>query len=132
MITMEKRHFSRVDYHIHAVITCDGETFQSEVENLSLKGMLVRSERVLPQGKPVAITITLSSVTPPVEIHLNGLVVRAQGGELGFAFDRIELDSFVHLRNIVAICKGDADSVMDEFIEFVGTNAHTADPGNKG
>jgi hypothetical protein len=129
---MEKRHFSRVEYHIHAVITCDGETIQAEVENLSLKGMLVRSDRVLPEGKPVAITITLSSVTPPVEIHLNGLVVRAHGGELGFAFDRIELDSFMHLRNIVAICTGDADSVMDEFIEFVGTKSHAAEKPDKG
>jgi hypothetical protein len=129
---MEKRHFSRVDYHIHAVISCDGEIIQADVENLSLKGMLVRSERMLPVGKQAGITIVLANSTPPVEIHLNGLVVRAQEGELGFTFDRIELDSFVHLRNIVSICTGDADSVMDEFIDFVGANAHGDDRKGKG
>lgn len=129
---MEKRHFSRVDYHIHAVISCEGETIQADVENLSLKGMLVRSDRMLPHGKKAEITISLSSVSPAVEIHLNGLVVRSQDGELGFSFERIELDSFVHLRNIVALCKGDADSVMDEFIDFVGANVHGSDQRGKG
>jgi len=128
---MEKRHFSRVDYHVHAVIVCDGETIQAEVENLSLKGVLVRSDSILPMGKEAEISITLSNVSPPVKINLVGQVVRAQEGELGFSFNRIELESFIHLRNIVSICKGDADSVMDEFIDFVGSNAHAADREEK-
>ena len=127
---MEQRHFSRVEYHVHAVITCDGETIQADVENLSLKGMLVRSDRQLPQGKKADITISLSDVSPLVVIQLKGEVVRSQEGELGFNFERIELDSFIHLRNIVSICKGDADSVMDEFIDFVA-NAHAADDPEK-
>ncbi len=126
---MEKRHFSRVDYHVHAVITCDGDIIEADVENLSLKGMLVRSERQLPLGKRAGITISLSSVSPPIVIRLQGEVVRSQNRELGFNFERIELDSFVHLRNIVSICKGDADSVMDEFIDFV---AHSHPPGEPG
>jgi len=124
---MEKRHFSRVEYHVHAVISCDGETIQADVENLSLKGMLVHSDRQLPLGRMADITISLSDVSPPIVIRLKGEVVRSQNWELGFNFERIELDSFMHLRNIVAICKGDADSVMDEFIDFV---AHAHPPGN--
>ncbi|HZV81932.1 MAG TPA: PilZ domain-containing protein [Geobacteraceae bacterium] len=129
---MEQRHFSRVVYHMHAVITCNGDSFSADVENLSLHGMLVRSERVLSCGKQVEITISLVDAVPPVEIHLNGVVVRSQEGELGFRFERIELDSFVHLRNIVSIAKGDADRVMDEFIDFVGANVHAADDRKKG
>ena len=129
---MEQRHFSRVDYHVHAVITCNGDSFPADVENLSLHGMLVKSERVLPVGSKVEITISLADADPTVEIHLNGIVVRSQEGELGFKFERIELDSFVHLRNIVSIAKGDADSVMDEFIDFVGSNVHAADDREKG
>ncbi len=129
---MEQRHFSRVDYHVHAVIACDGDSFPADVENLSLHGMLVKSERVLTVGSPVDITISLADADPPVAIHLNGVTVRAQEGELGFKFERIELDSFVHLRNIVSIAKGDADRVMDEFIDFVGANVHAADDRDKG
>jgi len=127
---MEKRHFSRVDYQVHAVITCDGETVEADVKNLSLKGMLVHSDRELPLGKKADISISLSNVSPPIVIQLKGEVVRSQTGELGFNFERIELDSFVHLRNIVSICKGDADSVMDEFIDFVA-HAHPAEEPEK-
>lgn len=129
---MEKRHFSRVDYHVHAVMTCDGETFTADVENLSLHGVLVRSGRAIPMGKQIEMTISLSGITPPVEIQLCGQLVRAQGDLLGIKFDRIDLDSFVHLRNIVSICKGDADSVMDEFMDFVGASLHASEEPAKG
>lgn len=128
---MEKRHFTRVDYHVHAEVTIDGTTFPVDVENLSLKGMLARSERDLPYGSLAGITISLPDVSPPLKICLDAKVVRREGDEVGFAFDRIELESFTHLRNIISIYNGDADSVMDEFAHFVEDKVHEEDERDK-
>lgn len=128
---MEKRHFSRVDYHVHAEVTIDGATFPVDVENLSLRGMLARSERELPYGSLAGITISLPDVSPPIKIHLDAKVVRREGDEVGFAFERIELESFTHLRNIVSIYRGDADSVMDELAHFVEDKVHEEDEKEK-
>jgi hypothetical protein len=125
---MIKRHFTRVEYHVAATISGAGSSFSSMVENLSLKGVLLRTDQRLPLGQPVDITISLLNSTPPVELHLKAVVVRSTEGELGCRFDKVDVDSFTHLRNIISYTKGDGDAVMDEFIEFVEENAH-ADEG---
>lgn len=129
---MKQRQFSRVDYHVNAVITCDSDSFPATVKNISLHGVLVQCERIVDIGKLAEITISLVTADTPIEIRLNGVVVRSGDGELGLRFDKIELDSFVHLRNLVSIAKGDADGVMNEFIDFVGANVQAADDHPKG
>ncbi len=128
---MEKRQFSRVNYHVHVVVSCDGESFPADVENISLHGVLLRSGRHFPIGRQLELTLSLASVSPPVEIRICGETVRQDGELLAVRFYRIDLDSFVHLRNIVSICKGDADSVMSEFMDFVGSKSHDTGAGQE-
>lgn len=128
---MEKRQFSRVDYHVHVVVSFDGESFPADVENISLHGVLLRSGYHFPLGRQLELTLSLASTTPPVEIRICGESVRQEGNLLAVSFSKIDLDSFVHLRNIVSICKGDADSVMDEFMDFVGSRAHETSGGKE-
>ena len=125
---MEKRHFSRVSYHVRAEVRGEGDPFVADVENLSLRGVLVTTDRILAVGCPVEIVITLAGGDDPVELHLNGEVVRSEQGDLAISFVRVDPTSFVHLRNIVSICTGDADTVLDELVEFVEAAAHSRDP----
>ena len=51
-------------------------------------------------------------------------MVRVEPDGLGFQFAKIDVDSFTHLRSIIAYQKGDGDAIMEEFIDYVEENIH--------
>jgi PilZ domain-containing protein len=116
---MEKRRFTRVDFVINALVKYDATAFRGEVENLSLHGIFIKTDQSMPVGTTADITICLAEMEPEILINLSARVVRVGDGGIGFKFDRIDLDSFTHLRSIISYRKGDADSVMTEFTDFL-------------
>jgi len=116
---MEKRRFSRVDFTVKALITAGTTVFRGEVDNLSLHGIFIKTDQRLPLGSAAEITIGLAEVEPEIVIHVTATVARHTPDGLGFEFGKIDVDSFTHLRSIISYRKGDADIVMDEFINYV-------------
>jgi hypothetical protein len=116
---MEKRELTRVAFDIEAVVKCQEHTFSGKVDNLSLKGMFIRTAEKLNLHDTIQITIHLAGETSDLEINLNGTIVRITEQGIGIQFDKVDLDSFIHLRNIVAYNSGDEDRVMDEFFDFI-------------
>lgn len=116
---MEKRRFSRVDFTVKALVAAGDTAFRGEVDNLSLHGMFIKTDQRLPLGAAAEITIGLAEVQPEIVIHVSATVARETPEGLGFEFGKIDVDSFTHLRSIISYQKGDADAVMDEFINYV-------------
>ncbi len=116
---MEKRRFSRVDFTVKALVAAGDTAFRGEVDNLSLHGIFIKTDQRLPLGTEVDITIGLAEVEPEIVIHVQATVARHTEEGIGFEFGKIDVDSFTHLRSIISYRKGDADVVMDEFINYV-------------
>ncbi len=114
----EKRKFSRVEFKKEAEILIDGNKFQGEIINLSLKGAYLKTAKQLQLGNPVEMVIHLAGDSD-FDIDLKGKVVRLTSDGVGIMFDRIDLDSFAHLRNIIAYNFGDDDAVMEEFFNYI-------------
>jgi len=111
---MATRKFSRVTFNVNASIIAAERKFQGGVENLSMNGMfLVTSER-LPIGQLVDITIVLDGSSPEISVSFNGRVSRITDEGMGFNFEKIDLDSYTHLKNIIAYNIDDAEKVNDE------------------
>lgn len=121
MFDMEKRRFSRVDFNLKAYVYCRNLSIKGEVENLSLKGMFVKTGEKLQPGDVVESTIYLTGTTNPLDISVNikGAVVRTEENGLVLQFKEMDLDSFSRLKNIIAYNNGNADKVMDEFLNAV-------------
>ena len=116
---MSTRKFSRVHFNVEASIKTADRTFQGVVENLSMTGMfLVTSER-LSIGEEVEITIVLTGSSPEITVSFNGKVSRIVENGMGFVFEKIELDSYMHLKNIVAYNIDDAEKVMEEICHSI-------------
>lgn len=113
--TMKKRHFTRVLFRAEAVVKYKDEVLRGEVENLSLNGMLFKTDQQIPMNAPLEIKISLSGTSSEVSISLNGIIVRQTDEGLGVEFKQMDLDSFIHLRNILAYNTGDETEVMKEF-----------------
>lgn len=122
---MEKRELTRVAFDIEAIIKYQERTFSGKVGNISLKGMFIQTKEKIKLNDTIEITIHLAGQTSDLEINLNGTVVRIIDEGVGIQFQKVDLDSFIHLRNIVAYNSGDEDKVMDEFFSFIN---HKASP----
>jgi PilZ domain len=116
---MEKRALTRVAFDIDATITYQEHTFSGKVNNLSLKGMFILTTEKVKLQDTIQVIIHLAGETSELEINLTGTVVRITDEGIGVQFEKVDLDSFIHLRNIVAYNSGDEDKVMDEFFSFV-------------
>lgn len=114
---MSTRKFSRVHFNVEASVKAADRQFQASVENLSMTGMfLVTSER-LPVGELVDITMELSGVSPEIAVNFIGKVSRIVENGLGIVLEKIDLDSYVHLKNIVAYNIDDAEKVREEICQ---------------
>jgi PilZ domain len=116
---MATRKFSRVTFNVNAIIEAAGRRFQGGVENLSMNGMfLVTSER-LNIDDHVDITIVLEGSEPEISVGFSGRVCRVTDDGLGFNFEKIDIDSYTHLKNIIAYNIDDAEKVNDEIHHLI-------------
>jgi len=115
----DMRNFTRVGFRVSALLQSEGVALKGEVTDVSLHGLYLETEERLPVGTPVEITIYLSATTEPVVINVSGTVARLVPGGIGCAFDKMDIDSFAHLRSIISYQGGDESKVMAEFAEYV-------------
>lgn len=111
---MSTRKFSRVRFNVGATIRSAGRQFPGAVENLSMAGMFVVTAEQFVEGDAVDITIVLADTLPEIAIHSSGIVTRITGDGIGIAFEKMDLDSYMHLKNIVAYNSDDAERIMEE------------------
>lgn len=116
---MSTRKFSRVHFSVEATIKTADRFFQGTVENLSMTGMFLVTAERLPVGEPVEITIILTGTSPEIPISFNGKASRIVENGIGFIFEKIDLDSYMHLKNIVAYNLDDAEKVMEEICHSI-------------
>lgn len=131
---MSTRKFSRVGFNVIATVTSGGRSFQGNVSNLSMSGLLLETNERLALGEVVDIAISLPGTEPEITVAFTGRVCRLTEGEVAFRFEMIDLDSYTHLRNIVSYNMADAEKVMDEIFADIdqkiaaGTAAHDGTP----
>lgn len=111
---MSTRKFSRVRFNVGATIRSADRQFQGAVEDLSMTGMFAVTTGLLVEGETVDIAIVLAGASPEIEIHISGVVTRIAEDGIGFAFEKMDLDSYMHLKNIIAYNSDDAEKIMEE------------------
>ena len=119
---MTKRKATRVMFKTEGVISHDDLFIKGQVENLSLRGMFLKTSGEIPLNSSIEIQIFLSGTVSELSIKLKGMVIRLEKKGMAVKFDEMELDSFIHLKNIVAYNEGNADKIMQEFHDYIKTN----------
>ena len=111
---MSTRKFSRVKFNVGATIKIAERQFQGAVENLSMTGMFLVTNEQLAEGETADVTIVLTGTHPEIAVNFNGIATRITEDGVGFTFDKMDLDSYMHLKNIIAYNIDDAEKVMEE------------------
>lgn len=115
---MERRNFTRVTFQIKALLQGKGVALNGDVKDLSLHGVFVETETPIPVGTGVELTVYLSHTPDPVVINVSGSVVRSEARGIACVFEKIDLESFAHLRSIISYQGGSDDQVLSELTAY--------------
>ncbi|MFH0976595.1 MAG: PilZ domain-containing protein [Spirochaetota bacterium] len=114
---MEKRRNTRVAFEVGAVVKYKRKAIKGKVVNLSLNGILLKTEQEIPKDSKVKVSISMEGTTSRLTVNIDGTVVRDNKSETAVAFNAIDLDSFIHLKNIIIYNEGNEEKVMQEFFK---------------
>jgi hypothetical protein len=104
------------------VVSPNGE-FEGKVSNLSLHGILIHTIHKASVGDRLSLVLNLAGGTSDLTIKASGTVVRTVSEGIVVELDDMDLDSFIHIRNIVAYNSGNADLIDKEFQDYVAQRA---------
>ena len=114
---MEKRKFERVDLRTEAVVRHRDVIFRGEVENLSLKGLFVRTDQKIPLHEKVDVSMHFHGSSSELSFSLEANVVRATDEGIGLNFRKIDIDSLVR-SDVTESAGGDRRQVIEEFYGY--------------
>ena len=108
---MDCRNFTRVDYAVGASISYGNEVLICTTDNLSLRGMYLKTRLELPLDTAVNVTVYDSS-RPSLKVKAR-VAWREEDG-VGLQINKLNVDTFVQLRDIVAEISKEHSAVFQE------------------
>ena len=76
--------------------------------------MFLITNEHLAEGEAADITFVFTGTLPEITVNFNGIVTRIAENGIGFTFEKMDLDSYMHLKNIIAYNIDDSQKVMEE------------------
>jgi hypothetical protein len=86
--------------------------------DLSTGGMLFQTDGAIPVDEVVQVSLFLYGTSSNLSLNISGKVVRKSESGTAIKFTELDLDSFIHLRNIVSRNAFDEQKIVMEFQEF--------------
>lgn len=117
---MEQRKFDRFGFRAEALITHNDVTFKGEVEDLSLRGLFVKTEHPLAVDDTVSVAINFDGTDEKFSFSIPATVVRTTETGIGLSFKRIDVDSVLSEKKNEAAEGRNRDVETEEFETFVG------------
>lgn len=101
----ERRQAKRVRFESHITIRTEDETVEATADsrNISLKGIYLVPKKTIPLNTPCTLAITLTGKGSQMLVTVPGVVRRHDGRGMAIAFPDMDVDSFVHIKNLVQL-----------------------------
>ena len=115
-IKMNNRHFTRVNYSVGASISFGNEVLFCNTDNLSLRGIFLKTDHDIPLNIPVHVTVYKSNQE---SLRINARVVRKEINGVGLKINYLDVNSFVQLRKIVTESCHDPGSIVQETFKML-------------
>lgn len=116
----ERRTRTRVHFTTQVIVKTDESEIVAEAnsEDISIKGLFVNTEERIPVGTPCDIEILLTGTSTRLALTIKGIITRQDASGLGIAFDSMDLDSYVHLKNIVLYNASEPEDIEKEMFSL--------------
>jgi len=87
---------------------------EGESRNVSLNGMLITSERLLPVGNTCRVSLLLHGNVGNLRLEMHGRVVRVDDEGIAIEFSQVGIESLEHLRKLVLYNIDDVHPMQEE------------------
>jgi len=114
----ERRKYTRIPFDSYAQILCPAGAFDSEIIDISLKGVLLKrpKELTLDAGDPVQVVIHGSNDS--FTISIAATLEHLEESALGLQYTEIDIDSATHLRRLMELNLGDTTLLNREIAQL--------------
>lgn len=97
-----------MDFNARVLINYAESSFTGTVENLSLKGLFVRTDQKVPLDETVGIILSFAGNNGNLSLSLEGRVVRISDDGIALNFKKISIDSLEQTLEDNQTCSGDS------------------------
>ena len=98
----------------------DGTEISGLLNNISLRGLFMPTDRSVPVGSACDVTVHLGGRDRGLALEIKGEVARCEEGGVGIRFDEITYEAFQHLQKIVFFGSSDPDTIENEMGTHLG------------
>ena len=116
---MEKRNFDRIPFQTKAIVRSKDTTVIGIVENLSLDGIFLKTPEKLNLNRIVKIELLFTGTSSQLSILLDGKIMRHENIGMAIQFKDVDMDTFFHLKNLIAYNTNQVGKLKDEFQRLV-------------
>jgi len=105
MLDKERRQGERIQFTSHIHITTEDDTIgaRADSRDISLKGIYLVPEKRIPLNTFCTLQISFTGESSTMTFTLHGKVCRHDDRGMGIAFHDLTEDSFVHIKNLIAL-----------------------------
>ena len=105
MSEQEQRKAERIRFESQITIRTGDDTVEATADsrNISLKGIYLVPEKKIPVDTPCTLAITLTGKGSQMIVTIPGKICRHDGQGTAVAFLDMDVDSFVHIKNLVKL-----------------------------
>ncbi len=114
IMSEDRRHFSRVGFQSTVIVGVQGQDYQAELIDISLKGalLILEGDLAFEKNEPCVFELRLDANT--IAVKTDALIVYNQANQLGLKFQNLDLESMIHLRRLIELNLGDPDKIQQE------------------
>lgn len=116
----DRRRFSRVHFDTLAVLTQGEKQWQSELLDISLKGLLIKDQPPSDWDAQKTLEVKLY-LSEQVIITMAAQLIHQEEHQTGLACLTIDLESMAHLRRLIELNLGDTTAAERELAELIAT-----------
>ena len=115
---MEKRNFDRIPFQTKAIVRSKDTTVIGIVENLSLDGIFLKTPEKLKLNRIIKIELLFTGTSSQLSILLDGKIMRHENIGMAIQFKNVDLDAFLHLKNLISYNTNQMEKLKQEFDKF--------------
>lgn len=113
---MDNRQFRRMAFNATVLIKHEETSFTGKVENLSLRGLFVKTDQKIPLNETVTISLSFTGSNADLSLGMEGKVVRVTDDGIGLNFKKVSIDSLEKSMSECSICTDDSCRLMEAAI----------------
>lgn len=111
---MHNRRFRRIPFEAEVTLTFDQESWSTELLDVALRGAMVGTDKPLPftLGAKCGLCLTLPGT--PISLDFQAELIHCEESRYGFKFISENLETLTHLRKLIELNTGDAETTRSE------------------